>query len=180
MARQPAASLLGTLSTILSMTKFLTFWRSFNLFSTLDDLSLQLRQTYVGSPSSFVTATRNIRPRRLGRSSSSPRIVNNPLACLASTLEIQKRHSIVVAIACCQLCSTLVPVVYLPNISPCYYLQAQLTCHGKFHGNYCLCMRKQCVLGTPSDFLSIWEWGYMHTCKFCIRNFGLVLHVTIA
>ena len=69
-------------------------------------------------------------PRRLGGSSSSPWIVNNPLAYLASISERQKRHSKVVR---CQLCSTHVPVVYLPNISLCYCLQAQLTCHNKFY-----------------------------------------------
>ena len=47
-------------------------------------------------------------PRQLGRSSSSPWKVNSPLACLASTLERQKRHSEVVIIACHWLCSTLV------------------------------------------------------------------------
>ena len=61
---------------------------------------------YAGSPLSFVTATRNIRPRWLGRSSSSPWIVNNPLACLASTSERQKRHSKVFAITRHWLCYT--------------------------------------------------------------------------
>ena len=44
-------------------------------------LSLQLRQTFAGRSSSFITATGNIHPRRLGRSSSSPGMVNNLLVC---------------------------------------------------------------------------------------------------
>ena len=90
-------------------------------------LSLQLQQTYAGSPLSFVTATKNI--------SSSPRIVNNPLVCLASTSERQKRHSKVVAIA---MSPTMfyIPVVYSPMIYPSYYLQAHLMCHNRFYGKY--------------------------------------------
>ena len=104
-----AASLLGMLSAILSMTKFFSFWRSFNLFSTLEALPLQLRQTYAGSPSSFVTATRNISP---------PWIVNNPLACLASTSERQKRHSQVVTNAHHQLSSFNLATHHLPSLLP--------------------------------------------------------------
>ena len=91
-------------------------------------LSLQLQQTYAGSPLSFATATIKI-------SSRSPRIVNNPLVCLASTSERQKRHSKVVAIA---MSPTMFykPVVYSPIIYPSYYLQAHLTCHNRFYGKY--------------------------------------------
>ena len=102
---------------------------------------------YAGSPLSSITTSRNIYLKSLGRSSNSPWIVNKSLTCLASTLERQKRHSKVVTIAHCWLCSTLVPV---PNM--CYYLQRRLMCQDEFYGivfQNSSCMSKQCVPGTP-------------------------------
>ena len=64
---------------------------------------------------------------------SSPWIVNNQLACLASTSERQKRHSKVVAIA--RVPDTRASCIFT-EYSPRYYLQAQLTYHDKFYGKY--------------------------------------------
>ena len=102
---------------------------------------------YTVSPLFFITAGRNILLKSLGRSSNSPWIVNKSLACLASTLERQKRHSKVVTITHCWLCSILVPV---PNM--CYYLQCWHKYQDEFYGiifwnSSCMC--KQCVPGTP-------------------------------
>ena len=80
-------------------------------------LSLQFQQTYTGSHSFFVTATRNIPPRRLGRSSSSPWMVNSPLACLDllrkgrnGTAKLSPLH---VTMQLCSACASCIFTKYL-------------------------------------------------------------------
>ena len=151
-------------------------------------LSLQLRQTYTGSPSFFVTATRSIHPRRLGRSFSSPWKVNSPLACLASFRMAETAQlSCHYRMSPCN-CVLHVPVVYLPNIYLCYYLQAQLTCHNKFCKKFFVHVRTLCTRHSLRFFeclgtrLKHWTWEAKNlrpkTWDPCTQSFRAVLHST--
>ena len=63
---------------------------------------------------------------------------------------------------CTFLCCTLVPV-YLPNISPCDYLQTQLTCHNKFYEKVV-----QNSLCNVQEVLGV-EMGQDGMCKCSLR-----------
>ena len=69
-------------------------------------------------------------------------------------------HLKIAAIAHRRLCSTLVPVVYLLNISPYYCLQAQLTCHSQFYRKYYGILHacaNSVYQALPPLFSSTWE-----------------------
>ena len=94
---------------------------------TLDTLA------YAGSPSSFITVTEiSVQATweifQLTLNSEQPASMSCIHFGKAETAQQSCRHRTSLTI-----CSTLVPVVYLPNISPCYCLQAQLMCHDKFY-----------------------------------------------
>ena len=90
-------------------------------------LSLQLQQTYTGSPLSFITATKNIFQLTLNSEQSTS------VSCIhfgkAETAQQSCRH-------CMSPTMFYIPVVYSPIIYLSYYLQAHLTCHNRFYGNY--------------------------------------------
>ena len=85
------------------------------------------------------------------------------LVCHASNSEIQKRHSKVVTIGHCQLCSTLMPVVYFSATI------WKLMCHNKFYGRYYGILRT-CANSVYQVLPLIFPTsGYVFTCMFCIQ-----------
>ena len=89
-------------------------------------LSLQLQQTYAGSPLSFVTATRNIFKLTLNSEQSTS------VSCIHFGKVETAQQS------CCHRVSPTmfyIPVVYSPIIYPSCYLQPHLMCHNrKYYG----------------------------------------------
>ena len=85
-------------------------------------------------------------------------------------------------------CVLHVPVVYLPNIYLCYYLQAQLTCHDKFCKKFFVHVRTLCTRHSLRFFeclgtrLKHWTWEAKNlrpkTWDPCTQSFRAVLHST--